>query len=147
MSIESVTEGGITYQVNTDENGHKRWLLNGNRHRVDGPACEYASGSKLWYLNGKWHRVDGPAYEDANGTKRWYLNGKKHRVDGPAVERTNGTKEWYLNDERLTEGAFKRFRVKLKELKQHPLDAPLYLHDKYLGSIAQELLENGGIPV
>jgi len=121
---EEITEGGITYEVVT-----------------------YYSGTKWWYLNGKRHRVDGPAYEGANGDKSWYLNGNWHRVDGPAVEGADGTKSWYLNGEYLTEDEFKEFRVKLKELKQHPEDAPLYLQDKHLGSIAQELLENGGIPV
>jgi len=81
--------------------GSKSWLLNGELHRVDGPAYERADGSKHWYLNGKLHRVDGPAYERADGTKSWWLNGKRHRVDGPAVEYANGTKEWYLNHKRI----------------------------------------------
>ena len=33
--------------------GSKEWLLNGNRHREDGPAIEYANGSKEWWLNGE----------------------------------------------------------------------------------------------
>jgi hypothetical protein len=61
-----------------DANGNKHWFLNGKRHRVDGPACEWADGDKHWYLNGKCHRVDGPAYERANGDKAWYLNGKQY---------------------------------------------------------------------
>jgi hypothetical protein len=35
-----------------DSNGAKRWYLNGQQHRVDGPAIEYADGTKEWYLNG-----------------------------------------------------------------------------------------------
>jgi hypothetical protein len=35
-----------------DREGTKRWWLNGKRHRVDGPAIEYADGSKYWYFNG-----------------------------------------------------------------------------------------------
>jgi len=57
-------------------NGSKIWYLNGERHRVDGPAIEYPDGTKQWYLNGKVHRVDGPAYEGADGSKQWHLNGK-----------------------------------------------------------------------
>ena len=45
-----------------------------------------ADGTKEWYLNGQLHRVDGPAIEYASGTKAWWLNGKRHRVDGPAIE-------------------------------------------------------------
>ena len=33
--------------------GTKRWFLNGERHRENGTAVEYASGSKFWYSNGK----------------------------------------------------------------------------------------------
>ena len=79
-------------------NGAKHWYLNDKRHRVDGPACEYANGNKEWYLNGKLHRVDGPAVEYADGTKYWYLNDKLHRVDGPAVEHANRNNSWYLNN-------------------------------------------------
>ena len=56
--------------------GTKRWLLNGEKHRVDGPAIEYTDGSKTWYLNNKLHRVDGPAVEWKDGSKGWYLNDK-----------------------------------------------------------------------
>ena len=33
--------------------GAKQWYLNGERHREDGPACEYNDGTKQWFLNGK----------------------------------------------------------------------------------------------
>jgi len=71
----------------------------GELHREDGPAVEFANGSKFWYLNNKSHREDGPAIERANGTKAWWINDKLHREDGPAIERANGTKSWYLNGE------------------------------------------------
>ena len=61
----------------TDDDGTKRWYLNGELHREDGPAVERSNGSKFWYLNGKLHREDGPAREYANGTKEWYLNGQR----------------------------------------------------------------------
>jgi len=42
------------------------------------PECKiYSDGSKRWYLNGEFHREDGPAYVEPNGTKAWYLNGKE----------------------------------------------------------------------
>ena len=92
--------------------GTKEWYLNGERHRVDGPAIEYANGGKRWYLNDILHRENGPAVEFANGHKEWYLDGELHRVDGPAVEYANGTKEWYLNDKRYSESDY------WKELKK-----------------------------
>jgi hypothetical protein len=75
----------IEYTVKVHDNGDKYWYLNGEPHREDGPACEWADGTKLWYLNGKYHREDGPAIEHVNGGKEWYLNGKLHREDGPAL--------------------------------------------------------------
>ena len=80
----------------TDENGTKRWYLEGQLHRADGPAVERADGSKRWYFEDKLHRADGPAVEMANGYKAWYLEDKRHRADGPAVEWADGDKHWYV---------------------------------------------------
>jgi hypothetical protein len=80
-------------------NGTKKWCSNGFLTREDGPAIEKADGTKEWYLNGQLHRSDGPAVEKANGTKKWCLNGQLHRLDGPAIEKANGTKEWYQKGE------------------------------------------------
>ena len=65
--------------------------------------AEYLDGTKLWLLNGKRHRIDGPAVEWSDGSKYWYLNGKRHREDGPAIEYPDGAKEWYLNGEPIFE--------------------------------------------
>src|SRR3990167_8892773 len=54
-------------------------------------------GTIIWRnLDGQLHRRDGPAIEWANGDKEWWLNDQHHREDGPAVERANGDKEWWL---------------------------------------------------
>ena len=55
---------------------------------------------------GQLHRLDGPAVEWADGTKIWYQNDQPHRLDGPAVEWANGTKAWYLNRIEMTEEEF-----------------------------------------
>ena len=101
----------IEYTVKVCDSGSKLWCLNGQLHREDGPAVEYADGSKFWYLNGKLHREDGPAIEYSNGTKYWLINGKRHREDGPANEYADGSKLWYLNGEELTE---EEWRAKLQ---------------------------------
>jgi hypothetical protein len=49
--------------------------VNGFRHRLDGPAVEWADGTKGWYVNGLRHRLDGPAIEWADGDKEWWVNG------------------------------------------------------------------------
>ena len=59
-------------------------------------------GRKVWVLNGKRHRTDGPAIEWANGTKEWWLNGNRHRTDSPAIERADGSKEWCLNGKQVS---------------------------------------------
>lgn len=83
-----------------DAAGTKEWSRNGERHRDDGPAIEFANGDKLWYNTGKLHREDGPAVEYANSTKAWWREGKLHRDDGAAVESASGTREWYRNGQR-----------------------------------------------
>ena len=93
----------IKYTVHVHTNGTKEWYLNGELHREDGPAIEYANGGKSWFLNDNLHREDGPAIEYTNGAKEWYLNGKRHREDGPAIEYADGGKSWYLNGKELTE--------------------------------------------
>jgi len=39
------------YTIHVDVFGTRDWFLNGQRHREDGPAIEYADGSRAWYLN------------------------------------------------------------------------------------------------
>ena len=77
--------------------GNKEWYENGEYHREDGPAREWADGSKGWWKNGNPHREDGPAYEGVDGHKEWRLDGILHREDGPAVECADGSKGWYRN--------------------------------------------------
>ena len=39
------------------------------------PTCEIDDeGNKRWYLNGVYHREDGPAMEFADGHKEWWVN-------------------------------------------------------------------------
>jgi hypothetical protein len=95
----------------------KAWYVEGKRHRLDGPAIEWANGSKYWYVEGKWHRLDGPAIEWANGDKFWYVEGKQHRLDGPAIEYANGSKFWYVEDKYLT---FEQFWARVKDTEYAP---------------------------
>lgn len=80
--------------------GSKEWWAKGKRHRVDGPAIEWADGSKSWWVNGEKHRTDGPAFEGNDGDKVWYFHGELHRTDGPAAQYIDGSKHWYLNGRR-----------------------------------------------
>ena len=95
-----------TYTIKIDDNGDKRWYLDGKLHREDGPAIECADGTRFWYRNGMRHREDGPAIEYANGIRFWYRDDKRHREDGPAVEWASGTRFWYLDGKSLTEAEF-----------------------------------------
>jgi hypothetical protein len=101
-----------------DLEGNKRWILNGQLHREDGPAIEFVDGTRYWFFKDNLHREKGPAQEYIDGTKAWYIHGKLHRLDGPAVEYIsvyNGKKNsWYLNDKCIgSEEEFNRL-VKLK---------------------------------
>jgi hypothetical protein len=63
--------------MTTDSTGNKFWTMNGDYHRTDGPAAEWADGDNYWWLNDRIHRTDGPAIEEADGNKQWYLNGRR----------------------------------------------------------------------
>jgi hypothetical protein len=52
-------------------------------------------GTRYWYEDGQLHRENGPAVEWADGSREWWFRGELHRQDGPAIERANGTKEWW----------------------------------------------------
>jgi hypothetical protein len=67
-----------TYEVRVYEYGAKHWYQNGERHRLDGPACEWVNGTKYYYQNDKLHRLDGPACEFSDGDKSYYIEGKQY---------------------------------------------------------------------
>ena len=37
----------------------------------------YPNGSKHWVVDGNLHRIDGPAIESSNGTKEWCVDDKE----------------------------------------------------------------------
>jgi len=97
--------------------GYKTWYKEGKLHRENGPAKEYADGSKSWYKEGKLHRENGPAIEYANGNKFWYKEGNLHRENGPAIEYADGVKTWYLNDVQYSEQEFNNIYPNNPEVK------------------------------
>jgi hypothetical protein len=99
-----------TYKVTVDEDKNICWYNDKeNRHRLNGPAIEWANGHKEWWVNGKLHRLDGPAIECANGDKAWWVDGKPHHLDGPAIEYKYGHKEWWVNGKLMTEKEFNEY--------------------------------------
>ena len=98
----------IEYKVSVYNDGDKHWYLNGERHREDGPAIEYANGDKIWYFNDKLHREDGPAIEYADGTILWYINGEEL-----SEEEFNSRTKVELSLEEISE----KFNIPLDKLK------------------------------
>jgi hypothetical protein len=62
----------------------------------------YGLGQTAHYLNGELHRVDGPALFERNGANRWYWMGRKHRTDGPAVTYVDGRTEFWVHGHHLS---------------------------------------------
>jgi hypothetical protein len=96
------------YTVRIDSDGDRRWYKPGTeiRHRLDGPAREYADGTREWWVDDHLHRLDGPAREYADGTREWWVDDHLHRLDGPAFEGEDGTREWFIEGTELTEQEF-----------------------------------------
>ena len=86
-----------------DAAGNQEWRVNGQLHRLDGPAVICANGHQAWYVNNQLHRLDGPAVISANGHQAWFVNGQWHRLDGPAVISANGHQAWLVNDQNITD--------------------------------------------
>ena len=80
-----------------EENGTKRWYVNGIIHRTNIPSVISKNGDQGWFFEGNLHRLDGPAVENKNGYKAWYVHGVPHRLDGPALIFPEGRKEWNIN--------------------------------------------------
>ena len=77
---------------------------NGEIHCENGPAVTNIDGYEQWLINGNYHRIGGPAviipmYREKQifgYQKEWWVNGKLHRLDGPAVEYYFGDKAWFI---------------------------------------------------
>lgn len=67
--------GTIEFNNPGDQGCYKSYWVNGNLHREDGPACEFANGTKEYWINGTLHREDGPAVEWYDGRKEYWING------------------------------------------------------------------------
>jgi hypothetical protein len=63
----------------------------------------YADGSQEWHVDGQLHRLDGPAVIHAHGSQRWHVDGQLHRLDGPAVIDADGSQEWWLHGKNMTD--------------------------------------------
>jgi len=61
------------------DNGTKYWHNEAGDFHRDGdlPAIEYAEGDKWWCVNGNLHRLLGPAVIWPDGYKAWWVDGKK----------------------------------------------------------------------
>lgn len=101
------------------------YFLNGERHRVDGPAYQYwykngQKGSEYYFINGKPHHTDDPAIQEwyKNGqkhTEEYLVDGNLHRIDGPARQawRYDGQKyyeEYYINGKEVSKEEFDAYK-------------------------------------
>lgn len=107
-------------------NGAKQWFIHGKRHRIGAPALIYGDGSEEWYEDGTPHRVGGPAMMHSNGNKLWAYRGDLHRLDGAAIEKANGNKSWWVKGIRyddVEEWAKAALKYERKEPTQDAIDA------------------------
>jgi hypothetical protein len=58
-----------------DEEGHVFWTLNGQRHRIGGPAVDWYDSADWWMQYGELHRTDGPAAYGPYTANKWCLRG------------------------------------------------------------------------
>ena len=78
----------------------------------DGSVETYYEDGSLrhvqWRVNGEYHRVDGPAYiwyykNGSIGSEHWFVDDEYHRIDGPAIILYNEyglieDAQWWVNN-------------------------------------------------
>jgi hypothetical protein len=114
-------------QMSVLSDGTKQWRLNGELHRVDGPAV-IGLGEVRWMQHGKFHREGGPAVKWEDGSEFWYLHGKMHRLDGPALKMNDVEDEWWIDDRRyndITSWARAALEYEHKPITQDNIDAKI----------------------
>jgi hypothetical protein len=89
-----------------NEDGITMFSLFGIIHRINGPAMISPSICQ-WVVNGKRHRQDGPALifisnNGLIGRTEWWLNGSRYRKDGPAIsvyfrDGSSFIEEWFID--------------------------------------------------
>lgn len=95
-------------EVKTNKHGTQFWVNDkGQLSREDGPAVIFLNGYKEWWLDGELHRIDGPAVE-SGPYQEWWTKGIRNRLDGPAVIWTDGTQFWYIDGEEFTEEEYNK---------------------------------------
>ena len=63
---------------------------------------EMSDGTVMWFLNGNYHRIGGPAFISKDGKEKYYMNGRLHRSDGPAMLDHYNEPIWAFAGERLS---------------------------------------------
>ncbi len=113
----------------------REWWVGGERHRIGGPAIEYANGTLVWFKHDKKHRLDGPAVIVHDGGTAWYKEGELHRLDGPAAEGSDGTRLWSVEGKQINEEHFNEIYLPLK-----PIQVCIRsMRKKYLGTAGSSL--------
>lgn len=93
-------------RVANDGEGNTVYYNDKNQyHRTDGPAFVGDFGV-YFYINGELHRENNPAVEWANGTKFWYMHNKRHRINGPAIENADGSVEYWVDGVQMSPESF-----------------------------------------
>lgn len=91
----------IIYHSDEGGVGDREWFIDGDRHRIDGPAVVRENGDREWWVNDKRHRLDGPAVIKYKTEKQWWVDDHLHRTDGPAIVTARGYTEWWIKGTQL----------------------------------------------
>lgn len=92
-------------------------MVNGNLHREDGSAVDNNDGHKEWWLNGNRHRIGEPAIIFASRDFQYYENNKCSQKDSPAVINTDGYSEYWVDGRKLDKEEFNKKYLISKKLK------------------------------
>lgn len=94
----TIHSGGYDNVVTDATNGSTFYTLDGELHRVDGPAAILGDGTEEYYYEGALHRDDDqPAMVSSTGEREWRRYGELHRDgDLPARTGSDGEEEYFI---------------------------------------------------
>lgn len=98
--------GGYDETIYDPKSKTTLYLLEGDLHRVDGPAKVYGDGTEEFYFEGARHRDHGlPAVISSTGELEYHVHGVLHRDgDLPALVDPEGDEEYWVEGKRHRDG-------------------------------------------
>lgn len=121
-----------------ESGGYKAWWVNDKLHRLDGPAIIHGASSKVWLEEGRIHRLDDSSITEVDEFEEWWVDGLRHRIDGPAITCVDEDDMWWLFGGRVSKenhALFAKLLSNNMSNEELPYDVLQVLFDEFIRSV------------